>query len=169
MSNPTMKSYEYHAWANGRVFARLAELSEETLHQELKDVFPSLYAGLVHIYQVDTVWLAAVQGRSYEEAKELRAKVQEKTTGKSIKELEALFLELAESYRNFLNEGGVPQLVRDFTHPTLGVLEASISELIQHVVNHGTYHRGNITSMLRQLGYTGVPTDYVLYLYEANK
>ncbi|MEH7531611.1 DinB family protein, partial [Priestia megaterium] len=32
--------------------------------------------------------------------------------------------------------------------------------------NHGTYHRGNITAMLRQLGHPGVMTDYVLYLYE---
>jgi uncharacterized damage-inducible protein DinB len=37
--------------------------------------------------------------------------------------------------------------------------------MILHVVNHGTYHRGNITAMLRQMGYASVPTDYGIYLY----
>ncbi|WP_313897918.1 DinB family protein [Brevibacillus sp. FSL L8-0520] len=40
---------------------------------------------------------------------------------------------------------------------------------MQHVVNHGTYHRGNIAAMLRQQGYAGVPTDYVFYLYELSQ
>lgn len=34
------------------------------------------------------------------------------------------------------------------------------------IVNHGTYHRGNLTVMLRQLGRSGVSTDYIFYLYE---
>ncbi|MEK3724277.1 DinB family protein [Paenibacillus sp. FSL H8-0034] len=44
-------------------------------------------------------------------------------------------------------------------------LNVPLVELVQHVVNHGTYHRGNITAMLRQLGHKGVPTDYIFYLY----
>ena len=27
-----------------------------------------------------------------------------------------------------------------------------IGEMLQHVVNHGTYHRGQVTTMLRQVG-----------------
>ena len=51
-------------------------------------------------------------------------------------------------------------------HPKLGTLESTYADIILHVVNHGTYHRGNVTAMLRQLGHPGVPTDYVYYLYE---
>jgi uncharacterized damage-inducible protein DinB len=40
---------------------------------------------------------------------------------------------------------------------------------MQHVVNHGTYHRGNITAMLRQLGSKGISTDFIFYLYEQEK
>ena len=51
-------------------------------------------------------------------------------------------------------------------HPKLGTLESTYADTILHVVNHGTYHRGNVTAMLRQLGHSGVPTDYMYYLYE---
>ncbi|OAS89436.1 MULTISPECIES: DinB family protein [Metabacillus] len=51
-------------------------------------------------------------------------------------------------------------------HPSYGGFTTSCVELIQHVANHGTYHRGNLTAMLRQLGHQGKPTDYVSYLFE---
>ncbi len=54
-------------------------------------------------------------------------------------------------------------------HPNFGRLETQLSELVQHVVNHGTYHRGNFTTMLRQLGHQGASTDYIFYLYEMDK
>jgi uncharacterized damage-inducible protein DinB len=51
-------------------------------------------------------------------------------------------------------------------HPQYGRLDTSISEIVQHVVNHGTYHRGNLTAMLRQQGHPGIATDYLFYLLE---
>ncbi|MEC2456617.1 DinB family protein, partial [Bacillus cereus] len=48
-------------------------------------------------------------------------------------------------------------------------LETSILELVQHVVNHGTYHRGNITAMIRQLGHSSTMMDFVLYLHMVKK
>lgn len=44
-------------------------------------------------------------------------------------------------------------------------MNTSAAELVPHVVNHGTYHRGNITAMLRQMGYASTSTDYGLYLF----
>lgn len=49
------------------------------------------------------------------------------------------------------------------------LMKTSVSELMPHVVNHGTYHRGNITVMLRQIGYASITTDYGLYLYLKTK
>ncbi|PAV28769.1 hypothetical protein CIL05_15475 [Virgibacillus profundi] len=51
-------------------------------------------------------------------------------------------------------------------HTTIGRLETHLSELVQLVVNHGTYHRRNLASMIRQQGYPSVPTDYIMYLYD---
>ena len=49
-------------------------------------------------------------------------------------------------------------------HNTAGeAFQNSISEILQQVVNHGTYHRGNITTMLRHLGHKGLITDYIAF------
>lgn len=71
-----------------------------------------------------------------------------------------------QQYETFFE--GIENLdkVISIEHPRYGKLETPISDLVRHVVNHGTYHRGNITAMLRQQGHPGVPTDYVFYLYE---
>jgi uncharacterized damage-inducible protein DinB len=45
--------------------------------------------------------------------------------------------------------------------------EFRLAELIQHLVNHSTYHRGQVTMMLRLLGATPLPTDFPLFLLES--
>jgi uncharacterized damage-inducible protein DinB len=169
MREQTIKTYDYHVWANKRVFERLEELPEEVLHQELGNVFPTIYQGLVHIYQVDTIWLSGMMGNSYEQIKELIGTIEAKTGGKSLKQIQSAYWEKAEEYRVFLSGVSDLQAKMQFPHPTFGVLKGSINELIQHVVNHGTYHRGNVSSMLRQLGHAGASSDFVFYLYEVNK
>ncbi|MGG1218213.1 DinB family protein, partial [Priestia endophytica] len=94
------------------------------------------------------------------------AQAQEKTKGRNLEEMEKLFYELSEGYRTFLNHESDLDKEISPEHPQFGRLDTHLSELIQHVVNHGTYHRGNLTSMIRQQGYSSVPTDYVFYLYE---
>ena len=39
-----------------------------------------------------------------------------------------------------------------------------LEEMLVHLVNHSTYHRGQVATMLRQLGKTPEPTDYLLFL-----
>jgi hypothetical protein len=48
---------------------------------------------------------------------------------------------------------------------TFSGVNMSYADVIIHIVNHGTYHRGNVTAMLRQLGFKGTATDYGFYLH----
>ena len=45
----------------------------------------------------------------------------------------------------------------------------SLAHLMQHLANHSTYHRGQITLMLRQLGAEPLPTDFSLFLIEGRR
>jgi len=45
--------------------------------------------------------------------------------------------------------------------------EYPLGHMLQHVVNHSTYHRGQVITMLRQLGANAVSTDFLLYFDEA--
>jgi uncharacterized damage-inducible protein DinB len=123
---------------------------------------------LAHIYAADTTWLSVMSGDSFDEIVKTREKLRENTKGKSIEEMEIMFFNLSERFKSFFDrQGNLDQAIFP-EHPNFGRLETNFFELVQHVVNHGTYHRGNITAMLRQLGYPGVMTDYVVYLYAIN-
>ncbi|MCM3624422.1 DinB family protein [Brevibacillus borstelensis] len=169
MKHHAVQLYEYHIWANERIFQQLKELPEEACRQEIQSIFPSVYSALVHIYTADHIWLYAMAGESFEKIREAIGGITEETNGKSAEELQQLFRTASERYKEFL--AGLPDLdaTTQYRHPTYGVLETRYSDIVQHVVNHGTYHRGNIAAMLRQQGYAGVPTDYVFYLYELSQ
>jgi len=156
--------FEYHVWANGRVFRRLEELPEDIPRREIPNVFPTVFDTLVHIYRIDNVWLLAMQGRFADIVPSSR-RILEETRALSLRQLEEKFRDQAEQYRAFL-EAADMEAVSAYPHPQFGTLHARYIDIVRHVVNHGTYHRGNITAMLRQLGHPGVPTDLVFYMMQ---
>jgi uncharacterized damage-inducible protein DinB len=167
MSN-ALQQYDYHGWANTKIFQHLKELPQEVCYTEIQSVFPSIYETLVHIYRVNTVWLCAMSGDSYDAIREIVGRITEETQGKSIEELETMYADLADRFKAFFHRVQDMDIIASYPHPQYGVLKASYADVVQHIVNHGTYHHGNITAMLRQQGYAGTPIDYVIYLYTLN-
>ncbi|TLS36534.1 DinB family protein [Pseudalkalibacillus caeni] len=161
-----LQLYDYHVWANNKFFERLKELPEEMYDREIQSVFPSIRQALVHIYTTDTLWLGVMQECSMEEIQASIVQVQGKTKDKSLEEIETVYAKLADLYKAFFNSQEDLDKPIAPEHPTFGRLETRLSELVQHVVNHGTYHRGNLAAMIRQQGFPGVQTDYIMYLYD---
>lgn len=82
------------------------------------------------------------------------------TKGKSIVDMADMLGKLSEKFATFFDQQQDMNAICSY-----GPFQARCADLVQHIVNHGAYHRGNMTAMLRQLGYPGTPTDYSLYLY----
>lgn len=165
----TIQLYDYHKWSNARVFNRLKELPRDIYTNEIESVFPSLSHVMVHIYLTDALWLKVIKQDSFESIMAYLAQVQQESQNRSIEEIESMYSKLANEFESFLNEDLDTEKEFTIEHPQFGKLETNVFELMQHVVNHGTYHRGNITAMLRQQGVPGVSLDYVFYLYEKKK
>lgn len=163
-----LQQYDYHVWANRKVCEYLQGLSEEVYRKEIVSVFPSIYDTMVHIYVIDSGWLSffnsggvAEMSPAYlESLKDSIARLVAETEGKRIEELGRLMDDLAARFRLFIEQHENLHTL----HPS-GDFRASCLDYIQHMVNHGTYHRGNVTAMLRQIGHPGTPTDYGYYLY----
>ncbi|MCY8235433.1 DinB family protein [Priestia endophytica] len=166
MTHHSLKLYDFHVWANQKIFDRLKELSEDIYEKKIQSVFPSILKVMGHIYVVDNVWLDVISGKKFDEVYALGERLKEQMETKKIEEVETMFFDLSDRYKVFLNREENMEKALVLETPFAGRLETRLSELVQHVVNHGTYHRGNITAMLRQLGHPGVMTDYILYLYE---
>jgi uncharacterized damage-inducible protein DinB len=153
--------YDFNAWANHRVLDAAAGLTTEQLTRDLRSSFPSVRDTLVHIYGAEWVWLERWHGRSpmvlppgaeFGDVAGLRAKWAELEAAqkKYVASVTAADLERAIEYRNFKNQ--------PFAYP--------LRAMLQHVVNHGSYHRGQVTTMLRQLGVKALSTDLLRY-YDA--
>jgi uncharacterized damage-inducible protein DinB len=166
MKEQASKLYGYNSWANDTMFAHLKTLPSDLMREPIQSVFPTVMDALVHVCRVDNVWMHALLGDSMEVTMSSIERLMTEVREKTLQEMQGLYHDVAENYRMFIRENDM-EGVREFPHPKYGVLKASNTEIVQHVVNHGTYHRGNVTAMLRQMGHAGAATDLVFYLFEA--
>ncbi|MFI8709314.1 DinB family protein [Bacillus sp. NPDC077411] len=165
MANHVESLYNYHVWANQRIFNHLKTLSPEKYQEEIKSVFSSISKVLSHIYLSEYLWLNILEGHSMNEAMQLSLQLQEKIEKLSIEDLETEFHTLTTRFISFLNRQEDIEKRIMLDNPYARVRETSLSEMVLHVVNHGTYHRGNISAMLHQLDASSVMTDYAFYWY----
>ncbi len=115
MKHWALQLYDYHVWANERVFRHLSDLPEEVSRRELQSVFPSVFDTLVHMYRTDNTWLLAMTGR-FEEIPAAGRRILEEAREMRLPDLEARFRDMAERYRNFLNTVDL-EAVTAYPHP----------------------------------------------------
>jgi len=149
--------YGYNRWANAKIFEAVAAVTPEQLQKDLSTSFDSLHGTLVHIVGAEWIWLERWHGisppalpKDLPTLEALRAKLAEVETGQKafLEGLTGYELEHKLTYTNFKGE----------------IWSYPLGRILQHVVNHSTYHRGQVISQLRQLGAHGVGTDLLLYL-----
>lgn len=152
--------YAYNRWANRRILGAAAALEPEEFGKDMGSSFPSVRDTLVHILAAEWVWLARWQGSSpsglptwnlatCDEVRKRWAEVESEQTA---------FVEaLTEADRRRVIAYG----------DTSGrAWETELGHMLRHVVNHSSYHRGQVITMLRQLGAETVGTDLIRYYRE---
>ncbi len=154
--------YNYHAWANQTILGRIRELPSSLLHQEVNSSFPTLAHALSHIYAVDQMWYLVLTGMDMPEAFQACRSLNEQVL-ESVDDYANAYTELAQKFNAwFQTQPDWDQSVL-LNNPFAGPRQTRLSEMILHVVNHGSYHRGNVSTMLRQLGHASTMNDYALY------
>lgn len=169
MSHHSHQLYEYHVWANNKLFDHLEQLPSGVFHAEVTSVFPSVAQTLGHIYLFDKLYLAVLAGVPNDEIFPKMSMWREEAEVKTVAEMRRLFSGVTGQFRDLLRRTPDPDKAMTIEHPKYGQFDTHFFEILQHVVNHGTYHRGNVTAMLRQQGYAGVPTDYLFYLLDVSE
>lgn len=165
MSNYVLEQYEYHVWANRRVLDVLAALPRETFRQQIQSVFPTIADLLSHMYTMDGMWLSVMQEDRFEETMRKLEQLKTEVEGRELEEIAELFNALSVRFSAFLNGQEDHERPLHLSHPKFGEADLPLSRVLQHIVNHGTYHRGHLSAMLRQLGYASPPTDYLFFLF----
>jgi uncharacterized damage-inducible protein DinB len=165
MIHSVLEMHDYHVWANGVILSRLKELPQDIYHKEIQSGFSSVSKVLSHMYLTDLAWFDIISGKSMSDAMAHADQLKEQMATKNIEEMQTSFFELSKRYKELLNSHEDFEKVFEVDNPYAGVLESTVSETILHVITHGSYHRGNIATMLRQMGHTSVMQDYGLFLY----
>ena len=146
--------FEYNSWANTRVLNAVEPLTSEEFLRDLKNSFPSVRDTLAHILNAEWIWLRRWHGESPPAG--LPA-----TDFPTVTDLRDRFAAIERERHTFLESLSEGPLAKPFTYRDLAgnVHTLLLVHSLQHVVNHGTYHRGQVTTMLRQLGRKPVGTD----------
>jgi uncharacterized damage-inducible protein DinB len=152
---------EFNAWANRRILGVVAALTPEQFTKELGSSFSSVKGTLIHIFGVEWVWLERLQGRSPAAIPDVKEFVELPKLAARYEEHEANLLR----YVCNISQAELEE-VMEYKTLSFGPGKNPRWQMIHHVVNHGTYHRGQVVALLRQLGAKGVGTDLITYYRE---
>ena len=149
----------YHIWASQRVFEVILSLPEEKQKAEIPSSFTSLYKTILHMWDAESIWWQ-------------RMKMQERIVRPSenastvTKEIIDSLMQQSRQWDNWVANASDLSLEHVFQYYTNKKehVKLPIWQMLTHVFNHGTYHRGQLINMLRQLGIDKLPgTDFSLY------
>lgn len=154
--------YAYNRWAHERVLDAAEPVALGDLRRPLGASYGSLFGTLVHLYTAEFSWLARWLGTPLGAVPD----VDGVDDVPALRGRWNLFWPRQDEFLQGLTE---PDLSRPVTIRTRTGFEAvqTLGATLTHVANHATYHRGQVTSLLRQLCVEPVATDYLLY-YDAH-
>lgn len=137
---------DYHYWARDRVLAAVFALTSEQYERDLGNSFPSVRDTMNHLYVAEWVWLSRWQGNSP------TAFPGDKP--KDLATLQGVWFEHERKLRAFMEGQTASDVAREYDYTLLNGKSgrSKFWEMFVHVINHATYHRGQVTTMLRQLG-----------------
>lgn len=150
--------FDYNRWARDRMLDAAATIAPQDFVRDLGSSFPSVRDTLVHIMSAEWVWLSRWRGTS-------PAAMPEAWRSLALEPLRTQWSDLDAAYAQFLAALRDGDLLRTIDYRNLAGQPSSstLLQMMRHVINHSTYHRGQLTTMLRQLGATPPGTDLILY------
>jgi uncharacterized damage-inducible protein DinB len=153
-----LELFDYNAWANRTIFDALAQLPEEQYFRDLKCSYEGIHGTLAHLVWAEQLWLHRWEGKpnpAVAQGRDLRSLVEVRERWEAVERERAAFL--APFPEGRLEETRLikPSSGGEFIH--------TYRQMFRHLVNHSSYHRGQVVTMLRQLGHTPPSTDLILY------
>ena len=153
--------FAYHHWASDRTLESVAALSVDQLDEPWGGSFKSGRALVRHVVGVEFLWCERWNGRSPKGLPEYPAT----WSGRDyLKEWKKIRAEQSE----YLSRLSRDMLLGELTYLNIKGERWTyhLSEVLIHIVNHGTYHRGQLTHLLRDMGLAAPSTDYTLWVNE---
>lgn len=153
--------FDYNDWANRRSLEAAAQLSDEQFAKPLGSSFSSVRDTLAHICGAEWVWLERCHGRSPGSS----PNIAESQTLAALRQHWAPQAEQLLAFVYGLTQADLDR-VMEYKTFKFGAYQNPLWQSLQHVANHGSYHRGQVSTLLRQLGATPIMSDLIHYYRE---
>ena len=149
--------FDYHQWATERVCDMLTGIEEEVMEKEIPSSFPGLKRTLSHMAWAESLWLNRILG---EKPKFPRQEWRKMPTDEILSNYSTYNQKLMQALKEMDLETKI-----NYTNTAGNNYTNTIHEIGVHVVNHASYHRGQIVTLLRQINFTDILAfDFIAYL-----
>jgi uncharacterized damage-inducible protein DinB len=165
MSHTLVNHLTYNLWANERLGHLLMAHDDSILNAEQKSSFASITKTIFHVWDAEVIWFTRLKGGTL-------ADWPSKTFTGGKTEMLHGFVKTSTELLQFIKEKGEPFLNQTIAYKNMKgeSYENPVEEILFHLVNHGSYHRGQIITMLRGAGVTQVVnTDLINWFREQRK
>jgi len=149
----------YHLWANGLLTDCILALPPEQYTQPLASSFPSLHQTLFHMWDAESIWWQRIK------LQEQIVRPSTTFSGNTEGVIKGL-LEQSQQWKDWVQEAQPHMLEHEFIYYNTKKekFKQPVWQVLMQVFNHGTYHRGQLVTMLRQLEVTKIPsTDFITW------
>jgi uncharacterized damage-inducible protein DinB len=156
--------YDYNRWASRRILTVVSALASEDFIRPMGNSYSSVRDTLAHILGAEWIWLERWQGRSP------RALL-DAATFPTVQSLESRWETVGQEQAQFIEALTAQGLCEELAYINQrGERYAyPLWQQLVHVVNHSSYHRGQVITLLRQLGAEAASTDFLVYFDERPK
>jgi uncharacterized damage-inducible protein DinB len=155
-----LKKYaDYNIWAHQRLFEQINKLNEIQIHTTVESSFNSIHKTVLHLLDAENIWWQRVKLVE-------QIIIPSQATNDNFIEVQNKLLLQSKQWQAWVSNANELQLkhVFAFKDKKNDWVKMPINEMLLHLFNHGTYHRGQLVTMLRQLGCTNIPqTDFSFY------
>jgi uncharacterized damage-inducible protein DinB len=155
-----MVSYaSYNYWANGELTKTILALTPQQQQAEVKSSFTSLQKTIIHMWDAESIWWQ-------------RMKLQENivipglTFHATMHEAVNGLMNQSKDWMNWVQQANELQLEHVFAYQNSKKeqFKQPMWQMLLHMFNHATFHRGQLVTILRQVGEEKIPpTDYIHY------
>ena len=154
----------FNVWATNVVCSWLEQINDEQWNKEIVSSFNSIQETVLHIISAEKAWI--------ERFKKNPQTVWIQFSFKGTKDEHiALWKETSAEIKSFINAFDENELSAnlDFKRLNGDAYSMPYYQLFAHVVNHATYHRGQLVTMLRQAGFTNISSTDLMGFYRKSK
>lgn len=151
--------YEFNSWANARILEAVRALTPEQYTNDLHSSHGGVHGTLVHTMGAEEIWLKRWNGES---PSRFYAPEDFPTFAAVSERLSEIDRSLVAFSRSLTTDEALHAVIA-YKDLKGNPYSQALWQLMQHLVNHSTYHRGQIVTMLRQHGAKAVATDLVAY------